>query len=40
MVLLTCSASTMQVRVLYDVIGYQACEGRLEQLFANRRDSR
>jgi hypothetical protein len=40
MALLTCSASTMQIRLLYDVIGYEAYEGRLDQLFANRRDSR
>jgi hypothetical protein len=40
MALLTCSASTMQIRLLHDVIGDQACEGRLDRLFANRRDSR
>ena len=31
---------TMQTRTeLYDVIGYQAYEDRLDQLFANRKDS-
>ena len=31
---------TMQTRMeLYDVIGYQAYEDRLDQLFANRKDS-
>jgi hypothetical protein len=41
MALLTCSASTMQMRLLYDVIGCQARKsGRLDQLFANRRGSR
>ncbi len=31
---------TMQTRMeLYDVIGYQAYEDRLNQLFANRKDS-
>ncbi len=41
MALLTCLASTMHIRLeLYDVIGYQAYGGRLDQLFANRRDSR
>ena len=40
MALLTCSASTMQIRLLHDVIGYEACEDGLDQLFANRRDSR
>jgi methylisocitrate lyase len=30
---------TMQTRMeLYDVIGYQAYEDRLDQLFANRKD--
>ena len=41
MALLTCSASTMQTRMeSYDVIGSRAYEDRLDQLFANRRDSR
>ena len=40
MALLTCSASTMQIRLLHNVIGYEACESELDQLFANRRDSR
>jgi hypothetical protein len=39
MALLTCSASPMQIRLLHDVIGYEACEDGLDQLFANRRDS-